>query len=65
MDNKRTHRDLMPKDVCPSFMMKHILTHSMDDVVTLCEGLRRASVSAVEPSAEPAIDASIDPGSAD
>ncbi len=33
MDNKRTHRDLMPKDVCPSFMMKHILTHSMDDVV--------------------------------
>ena len=33
---------------------------SMDDVVTLCQGLRRAAVAAVEPSAEPAIDASID-----
>jgi hypothetical protein len=33
---------------------------SMDDVVTLCEGLRRAAVAAVEPSAEPAIDAAID-----
>jgi hypothetical protein len=33
---------------------------SMDDVVTLCEGLRRAAVAAVEPGAEPAIDAAID-----
>jgi hypothetical protein len=33
---------------------------SMDDVVTLCEGLRRAAGAAVEPSAEPAIDAAID-----
>ena len=33
---------------------------SMDDVVTLCEGLRRAAVASVEPSAEPAIDAAID-----
>ena len=33
---------------------------SMDDVITLCEGLRRAAVSAVKPSAEPAIDSSID-----
>ena len=32
----------------------------MDDVVTLCEGLRRAAASAAEPNAEPAIDASID-----
>ncbi len=33
MDTKRTHRDLLPKDVCPSLMMKHILTHSLDDAV--------------------------------
>ena len=33
MDKKRTHRDLLPKDVCPSFMMKHILTQSLDDEV--------------------------------
>lgn len=32
---------------------------SMDDVVTLCEGLRRAAVAAVEPSAEPAVDSAI------
>ena len=32
----------------------------MDDVITLCEGLRRAAASAVEPNAEPAVDASID-----
>jgi hypothetical protein len=28
-----THRDLMPKGVCPSLLMKHILTHSLDEVV--------------------------------
>ncbi|MEO8272837.1 MAG: hypothetical protein ABI620_02060 [Chloroflexota bacterium] len=33
---------------------------SMDDLVTLCEGLRRAAVAAVEPSAGPAIDSAID-----
>lgn len=33
---------------------------SMDDVVTLCEGLRRAAASVVAPAAQPAIDAAID-----
>lgn len=33
---------------------------SMDDVVTLCEGLRRAAAAAVEPDAQPAVDAAID-----
>jgi hypothetical protein len=33
---------------------------SMDDVVTLCEGLRRAAGSVVEPSAQPTIDAALD-----
>lgn len=33
METKRTHRDLLPKDACSSLMMKHILTHSLDDVV--------------------------------
>ena len=33
---------------------------SMDDVVTLCEGLRRAASAVVEPTAQPAIDAAID-----
>ena len=32
----------------------------MDDIVTLCEGLRRAAVAVVEPTAEPLIDAAID-----
>jgi hypothetical protein len=32
----------------------------MDDVITLCEGLRRAAAAAVEPGAEPSIDAAID-----
>lgn len=35
---------------------------SMDDVVTLCEGLRRAAAAAVEPDAQPAVDAAIDAG---
>ena len=34
----------------------------MDDIVTLCEGLRRAAVAVVEPAAEPLIDAAIDEG---
>jgi hypothetical protein len=33
---------------------------AMDDVITLCEGLRRAAAGAVAPGAEPSIDASID-----
>lgn len=33
---------------------------SMDDVITLCEGLRRAATAAVEPQAQPAIDAALD-----
>jgi hypothetical protein len=33
---------------------------SMDDVITLCEGLRRAAAAVTEPSALPAIDAAID-----
>jgi hypothetical protein len=33
---------------------------AMDDVVTLCEGLRRAAAAVVEPGSEPAIDAAID-----
>jgi hypothetical protein len=32
-DRPRTHRDLLDKDVCSSFMMKHILTHSLDEPV--------------------------------
>jgi hypothetical protein len=33
---------------------------SMDDVVTLCEGLRRASAAVVDPRSVPTIDAAID-----
>lgn len=33
---------------------------SMDDVVTLCEGLRRAAAAVVEPGAQPAVDAAVD-----
>jgi hypothetical protein len=32
----------------------------MDDLVTLCNGLRRAAVAVVEPGAMPSIDASLD-----
>jgi hypothetical protein len=32
----------------------------MDDLVTLCNGLRRAAAAVVEPSATPAIDAGLD-----
>jgi hypothetical protein len=37
---------------------------SMDDLVTLSEGLRRAAASVVEPAAQPAVDAAIDAGNA-
>jgi hypothetical protein len=30
---QRTHRDLLPKDVCPALMMKHILTGDIDAAV--------------------------------
>ncbi|HUQ43805.1 MAG TPA: hypothetical protein VM451_05245 [Candidatus Limnocylindria bacterium] len=33
---------------------------SMDDVMTLCEGIRRAAASVVEPSALPSVDAAMD-----
>lgn len=33
---------------------------AMDDVITLCEGLRRAAGAVVEPAAQPAIDEAID-----
>lgn len=33
---------------------------AMDDAVTLCDGLRRAAAAAVEPGAQPSIDAAID-----
>ena len=33
---------------------------AMDDVVTLCEGLRRAAAAAVEPDAQSNVDAAID-----
>jgi hypothetical protein len=32
----------------------------MDDIITLCEGLRRAAVAVVEPGAEQVIDSAID-----
>ncbi len=33
-DQRRTtHRDLLPKDLCPALLMKHILTHSLDEIV--------------------------------
>ena len=30
---QRTHRSMLPRDLCPAFLMKQILTHSLDDVV--------------------------------
>lgn len=27
----RTHRDLLPPDLCPALMMKQILVHGLDD----------------------------------
>ena len=32
----------------------------MDDVITVCEGLRRAAASVVDPAAVPTVDAAID-----
>jgi hypothetical protein len=34
----------------------------MDDLVTLCDGLRRAASAVVEPSAMPSVDAALDEG---
>jgi len=31
--NRRTHRDLLPADICPSMMTKQIITNSLDDVI--------------------------------
>ncbi|MBK8097731.1 MAG: hypothetical protein IPK26_11525 [Planctomycetes bacterium] len=31
---QKTHRQLLPRGLCPALLMKHILTHSLDDVVT-------------------------------
>ena len=28
-----THRDLLPKNLCPSLSMKHMLAHGLDDRV--------------------------------
>ena len=33
---------------------------AMDDVVTLCDGLRRAAAAVVQPGAQPAVDAALD-----
>jgi hypothetical protein len=43
--------------VCVRYRKRRI---SMDDLVTLCEGLRRAAGSVVDPAALPSIDAAID-----
>lgn len=33
METNRTHRDLLPQNLCPSLRMKHLLTHGLDDRV--------------------------------
>jgi hypothetical protein len=34
MDKKpKTHADLLPKGLCPAFLWKHLLTHSINDPV--------------------------------
>jgi hypothetical protein len=30
---KKTHRELLGRQSCPSLVMKHLLTHSLDDLV--------------------------------
>ena len=30
---KKTHRSLMPRDMCPSLVFKQMLTHGLDDEV--------------------------------
>lgn len=30
---RRTHGDLLPRAICPAFLMKHILAHALDDAV--------------------------------
>ena len=29
----KTHEDLMPRDLCPAMMLKHLLTHGMEEAV--------------------------------
>ena len=29
----KTHRDLLPRDICPAFYSKHMLADQLDDVV--------------------------------
>ena len=33
MSKRPTHRDLLPKDVCPHLMMKHILIEALDEEI--------------------------------
>jgi hypothetical protein len=33
MERVTTHRDLLPKGLCPSMLLKHLLTHGLDDRV--------------------------------
>ncbi len=33
MERITTHRDLLPRDLCPSMLLKHLLTHGLDDRV--------------------------------
>lgn len=28
-----THADLLPRDICPAFYMKHLLAHAMEDII--------------------------------
>ena len=32
-EKTKTHEDLLPKDLCPSMLMKHLLTHSLGERV--------------------------------
>lgn len=33
-ERPRSHLDLMPRDLCPSLAMKHLLTHGLADRIT-------------------------------
>ncbi len=30
---QKTHEDLMPRDLCPAMLLKHLLTHCMEEPV--------------------------------
>lgn len=30
---EKTHQDLLPKGLCPSMILKHMLTHGLDETV--------------------------------